>query len=112
MSDVFIDECGDRIESVLLVADPNGGLTVNEGDPIDRDYDKVIDYLEKVKEEISALPTQTLIDIDWSGSVTHVSGAPYHAKSLKEPKPMLAELFRDNAIAVINQYIKKRKDEL
>lgn len=99
MSDVFIDECGDRIESVLLVADPNGGLTVSntENDIIDRSNDKIIEYLEDLKKEICELPTKTLISVN---------------NHTYKKAPMLATLFRENTIAVINKYIQKRKDEL
>lgn len=99
MSDVFIDECGNRIESVLLVADPNGGLTVSntENDIIDRSKDKIIDYLEELKTEICELPTETLLSVN-----NHIC----------KKTPMLATLFRDNTIAIINKYIQKRKEEL
>ena len=92
MSDVFIDE-------FLVVADPNGGITVSntENDIIDRSKDKIIEYLEDLKKEICDLPTETLLSVN-----NHTC----------KKAPMLATLFRDNTNAVINKYIQKRKEEL
>lgn len=99
MSDVFIDECGDRMESVLVVADANGGLTVSNtaNDIVDRSRDKIIEYLENVKHEIDEIPTDTIV---WNGPEQSVQ------------RQKFAKLYKEEVLVVIDKYIKKRKDEL